>query len=102
MSPYSINWDCRLASWSQTAANYPNQCTYPQQNSGPSSVSLFGQCQFANVSQRELSLADEVLSAVKGSTSSLPRQNNVLQVGLAGSFYCYIGKIIDCKVVISC
>lgn len=80
VSAYSVNWDCRQASWSETADNYPNQCTFPKQRNGPSSEFLFGQCQFTNVTQRELSLADEVLSAAAAKANLLPRRNNVLQV----------------------
>eukprot|EP00878_Enallax_costatus_P008523 GHUV01008911.1.p1 GENE.GHUV01008911.1~~GHUV01008911.1.p1 ORF type:complete len:410 (+),score=61.73 GHUV01008911.1:192-1421(+) len=79
VSPYSINWDCRQASWSQTAANYPDQCTFPQQNNGPSAQDLFGQCQFTNVTRRELNLADEVIAAVVGKANLLPQTNKALQ-----------------------
>lgn len=84
VSPFSVNWDCRMASWSMSAAGYPNQCTFPQQSGSPAQSSLFGQCQFTDVTQRELTLSDEVLKAATAGAGSLPVRNSVVQVGLEG------------------
>lgn len=80
VSPFSVNWDCRKASWSMSAEGYPNQCTFPQQSFLSADASLFGQCQFTDVSARELALSDEVLGAAAAKADKLPVRNNIIQV----------------------
>jgi hypothetical protein len=79
VSPFSVNWDCRKASWSQTCSNNPNQCSFPAQDNGPSSDFLFGQCQFINVTRDQLSLAREVLTVAGRVRSKLPKRNAAVQ-----------------------
>lgn len=42
VSPFSVSWDCRKASWSMTAAGNPNQCTMPKQARGAGEGSMHG------------------------------------------------------------
>eukprot|EP00775_Hariotina_reticulata_P011305 gene11305-11455_t len=82
VSPLSVNWDCRLATFLQTcgASKEGNQCVFPGQTNGPGPTSLFGQCEFYNVTRAEMALADEVLAvaAVKANPL-LPRRNSIVQ-----------------------
>lgn len=80
VSPFSVNWDCRQASWQQTAAGFPNECTYPAQNYGPADSFLYGQCQFTDVTPQQLALSDEVLAASASRSNELPIRNSVIQV----------------------
>lgn len=81
VSPFSVNWDCRMASWGNTAAGFPNQCSFPMQQLGPSASDMFGQCQFTNVSRSQLAMADEVLAVAAAKANNMPVKNNVVQVG---------------------
>ena len=74
VSPFSVNWDCRQASWSQTAAEYPNVCSFPEQLFGPSASFLFGTCEFPNVTATQLALSDEIIAAATrpGARSEMP------------------------------
>jgi hypothetical protein len=81
VSPFSVNWDCRKASWTMTAKDYEaggaDQCSSPEQRSGPSDTALFGQCMFADVTPSQLALSDEVLAAATapGARRELPPPN---------------------------
>lgn len=84
VSPYSVNWDCRQASYLQTCgvSQGGNQCVYPEQNYDASASYLFGQCEFYNITKGELALADEVLAALAAKGNQyLPRRNGIVQVG---------------------
>jgi hypothetical protein len=84
VSPYSVNWDCRQASYLQTCgvSQGGNQCVYPEQNFDASASFLFGQCEFYNITKGELALADEVLAALAAKGNQyLPRRNGIVQVG---------------------
>ena len=35
ITPYSVNWQCKLASWSEQCTGFPNVCTYPVEEAGP-------------------------------------------------------------------
>ncbi|KAF8058359.1 PSMD9 [Scenedesmus sp. PABB004] len=79
VSPLSVNWDCRQASWQQTSTGHPNQCTFPEQNPpGPASSDLFGVCMFPNATY---GLANEVARNGRdaGKAGTLPIRNAVLQ-----------------------
>lgn len=80
VSPFSVNWDCRKASWQMTAAGQPNECTFPEQLYSAAESSLFGQCQFADVSPKELALSDEVLAAAAAKKNKLPVRSAIIQV----------------------
>jgi hypothetical protein len=82
VSPFSVNWDCRIASWDNTAAGYPNQCTFPAQQFGASSSDLFGQCQFTDVSKAQLALSDEVLAVAAARANNIPAKNDIIQVSM--------------------
>lgn len=79
VSPFSVNWDCRMASWDNSAAGFPNQCSFPMQQLGPSASDMFGQCQFTNVSRSQLAMADEVLAVAAAKANNMPVKNNVVQ-----------------------
>lgn len=85
VGPFSVNWDCREASWQMTAAGSPNECTFPAQLFTASDASLFGQCQFTDVSQKELAFSDEVLAAAGARKDKLPIRNSVIQVREKGN-----------------
>ena len=74
VSPFSVNWDCRKAAWSLTAAEYPNVCNFPEQLFGPSASFLFGTCEFPNVTATQLALSDEIIAAATrpGARSEMP------------------------------
>lgn len=63
-----------------TAAGSPNECTFPAQLFTAADTSLFGQCQFTDVSQKELAFSDEVLAAAGARKDKLPIRNSVIQV----------------------
>ena len=35
VTPFSVNWQCKLASWTEQCTNFPNVCTYPIEEAGP-------------------------------------------------------------------
>jgi hypothetical protein len=35
VTPYSVNWQCKLASWTEQCTGYPNICNYPIEEAGP-------------------------------------------------------------------
>ena len=35
VTPFSVNWQCKLASWTEQCTNFPNVCTYPIEDAGP-------------------------------------------------------------------
>ena len=35
ITPYSVNWQCKLASWTEQCTGFPNVCTYPIEEAGP-------------------------------------------------------------------
>jgi hypothetical protein len=35
ITPYSVNWQCKLASWTEQCTGFPNVCTYPVEEAGP-------------------------------------------------------------------
>lgn len=75
VSPFAVNWDCRLASWTQTAKAYPNQCTFPEHFEGPFATCLFGQCVFTNIPAGSLALSDELIRAARATANrQFPRR----------------------------
>ncbi|KAI8467059.1 MAG: hypothetical protein J3K34DRAFT_524060 [Monoraphidium minutum] len=79
VSPFAVNWDCRIAPWSGTAAGYDDQCTFPGQQFGPLDPQLFGICAYySGPVTSSLGLADEVLAAAaKGAASFPPRPASI-------------------------
>ncbi|KAK9901676.1 hypothetical protein WJX75_007959 [Coccomyxa subellipsoidea] len=65
VTPFSVNWQCKLASWNEQCTGYPNICTYPTEEAGPLVRSLYGQCVFSSKTAANTALADEVLAAAK-------------------------------------
>ncbi len=65
VSPLSVDWVCKKASWSQQCQGYPNVCSLPQEEAGPEAAELYGQCIFSSVHQHSLALADELLAAAR-------------------------------------
>jgi hypothetical protein len=62
---------CRKASWSATAAGWPDLCHYPAHLFSPRSEQLFGRCEFTGPAARAgLGLADEITAAA---AAALPR-----------------------------
>ena len=49
MSPYSVNWECQLADWTDQCAGYPNVDSYPGYAADVTVDALYGQCLFTNV-----------------------------------------------------
>jgi hypothetical protein len=80
VSPFSVNWDCRKASWDNSAQGFPNQCTFPAQLFDASSSELFGQCQFVDVSKAQLAMSDEVLAVAAARSNNMPTRNDIIQV----------------------
>ncbi|KAF6259950.1 hypothetical protein COO60DRAFT_1700592 [Scenedesmus sp. NREL 46B-D3] len=79
VSPFSVNWDCRKASWDASAQGFPNQCSFPEQAFGASSSELFGQCQFTDISRAQLATSDEVLAVAAARTNNLPTRSPTIQ-----------------------
>jgi hypothetical protein len=81
VSPLSVNWDCRTASWTNTSQGSDNQCTFPEQLFDATASFLFGVCEFPTVTQSQLALSDEVLgvAAQPATQAKLPRRNNAIQ-----------------------
>jgi hypothetical protein len=71
VSPLSVDWVCKKASWSQQCQGYPNVCSLPQEAAGPDAAELYGQCIFSAAAQHSLALADELLAAAKGPYAQL-------------------------------
>ncbi|BDA42288.1 hypothetical protein COCOBI_03-1750 [Coccomyxa sp. Obi] len=65
VTPYSVNWQCKLASWTEQCTGFPNICTYPTEEAGPLVRSLYGQCIFSTKTAASTALADELLAAAK-------------------------------------
>ncbi|EIE20765.1 hypothetical protein COCSUDRAFT_43682 [Coccomyxa subellipsoidea C-169] len=65
VTPFSVNWQCKLASWTEQCTGFPNICTYPTEEAGPLVRSLYGQCIFSTKTAASTELADEVLAAAK-------------------------------------
>ncbi|GAB4815301.1 hypothetical protein N2152v2_002347 [Parachlorella kessleri] len=60
VTPFSLDADCRKASWEQVAAGYPDACTLPQEFVPPDATFLFGQCLFPATAPESLTLAQEL------------------------------------------
>uniref|UniRef100_A0A7S0RA27 Nucleoside phosphorylase domain-containing protein n=1 Tax=Chlamydomonas leiostraca TaxID=1034604 RepID=A0A7S0RA27_9CHLO len=66
VSPFSVNWTCKKATWAMQAAGYPNQCVKPEEVSSPNATYLYGECQFyADNMEGNLDLADDLIDAAK-------------------------------------
>lgn len=65
VSPFSNNWECRLASWSQQCGGFPNQCVEPMLTDNLTVDGLYGKCSFDSYDQASVSLADEIILATK-------------------------------------
>ncbi|KAJ3344216.1 hypothetical protein HDU93_000006 [Gonapodya sp. JEL0774] len=73
----AINWDCRLASFNQTAGGYPDQCAVPKESSTIDESFLFGKCFWNNFTKAHTDFADDIVSAAKSvGTSSFPKRSN--------------------------
>ena len=81
MTPFAVNWACRMASYSQTCQGSPNQCSFPEQQHGLEDEAIFGQCAFYNISEQQLALSHEVLAAASQEKAKrvLPRRNAKIQ-----------------------
>ncbi|GFR47452.1 hypothetical protein Agub_g9177, partial [Astrephomene gubernaculifera] len=78
VSPVSVNWVCKKASWGQQAAGYPNQCFRPGEAAGPEAAALYGDCIFGPDNlDANLALSDALLSAAASpaARSSTPRRS---------------------------
>ena len=60
-----MNWECKLASWTGQCDLYPNICTYPVEEAGPTVTSLYGQCIFSTKTSASTALADELAAGTK-------------------------------------
>lgn len=65
VTPYSVNWECKDASWTEQCNNFPNVCTYPVEEAGPTVSSLYGQCIFSMKTAANTALADEIIAATQ-------------------------------------
>ncbi|KAK9835667.1 hypothetical protein WJX74_005379 [Apatococcus lobatus] len=63
ITPFAVNWDCRLGSFNQSCAEYPNQCGAPGYDVGPNVSSMFGQCFFDMYAKADLELSNELINA---------------------------------------
>lgn len=81
VSPLSVNFDCREASWTMTAKGYVpdggDQCVKPEQLFDASNEDLFGKCMFSDVTESQLALSDEIIAAstASGARNELPPRN---------------------------
>ncbi len=65
ISPLALDGLCRLASWQQQSAGFPNVCTMPQQSAGPAASHLLGKCLFSVAAQGSVDLTSELLQAAR-------------------------------------
>ncbi|KAJ3331759.1 hypothetical protein HDU93_009514, partial [Gonapodya sp. JEL0774] len=73
----AINWDCRLASFNQTAGGYPDQCSVPKESSTIDQSYLFGKCFWNNFTKAHTDFADAIVGAAKGiGATSFPKRSN--------------------------
>ena len=63
ITPFAVNWNCRLGSYNEACAAYPNQCGAPGYEVGPDEAGLFGQCFFDMYAQADVALSDELIRA---------------------------------------
>ncbi|KAG1654769.1 hypothetical protein FOA52_015329 [Chlamydomonas sp. UWO 241] len=71
VSPLSVNWVCKKASWQQQATGHPNQCVRPEEQNGPADNYLFGECMFFKDNLvANLALADELVSVARSRAGS--------------------------------
>lgn len=70
ISPFAVNWNCRLGSFDEACAAYPNQCGAPGYEEGPDEIGLYGQCFFAMYNQADLALSDELIAAAKAPSAA--------------------------------
>lgn len=76
VTPYSSNWMCKQASWTQQCSGFPNLCTRPQENFGPSASFLYGQCFFTSAPASSMALANELLSFAKTAAWAPPQPSD--------------------------
>lgn len=72
VTPYSNNWMCKQASWTQQCAGFPNLCSRPKENWGPSASFLYGQCFFTGAPAKSMSLVNELLAVAASAAWSPP------------------------------
>ena len=63
ITPFAVSWKCRLGSFNEACAAYPNQCAAPGYEVGPDEPGLFGQCFFNTYAQADVALSDELIRA---------------------------------------
>ena len=84
VSPFAVNWACRKASWGMTAANNPDQCTFPDQLFSAMDTDLFGECYFAGLpASSSVSLADELTAAARATFSGAPSNTSVFKASFS-------------------
>ncbi|KXS22044.1 hypothetical protein M427DRAFT_129820 [Gonapodya prolifera JEL478] len=73
----SLNWDCRQASFNETAGGYPDQCKVPKESTTIDESFLYGKCLWNNFTQGHIDLADSIMGAAKSiGASSFPKRSN--------------------------
>mmetsp|Transcript_12443 Transcript_12443/g.26864 ORF Transcript_12443/g.26864 Transcript_12443/m.26864 type:complete len:491 (-) Transcript_12443:204-1676(-) len=78
ISPFTVNWTCKKATWDMQAQGVPNQCTRPREVAGPNATELFGQCMFYKDNTHfNLMLSEELLEAARSymGAGNFPRRS---------------------------
>lgn len=72
ISPFAMDATCRVASWQQQAAGYPDACSMPQQAVGPAEERLLGKCLFASAHRGSLELTAALQTAAAAAAGAYP------------------------------
>lgn len=81
VSPFSMNWNCKLADYSQQTVGAPNLCSLPQETDHPDESFLYGECVFTTPDKGSMALTNRVHGAAtsaNGISSRPMRDSNVI------------------------
>ncbi|KAA6418770.1 MAG: hypothetical protein FRX49_11258 [Trebouxia sp. A1-2] len=78
ITPWAINWDCKLTDWDDQCAGFPNVCSDPTNEDGPEVSSLYGECIFSTYTGADMALTMEVQAAAEA--ASFPARSDNLNL----------------------
>lgn len=70
ISPFALDGTCRIASWQQQSAGWPDACSLPQESAGPEAQDILGHCLFSAVPPGSMELTEELLAAARAAQGS--------------------------------
>lgn len=92
VSPYSMNFNCKLADYAAQVVGAPNLCALPLEDVGPSASYLYGDCVFATPDKKSVALTKRVFAAVTSAKAKLAMPKRTKKVSDYESAYWALAK----------